>query len=88
MQAAAAAPHVPAGWNPDASGSSIDGESSEGGSDGSSGSSGGVPEVLLGVLASDVRLAVRSLRDYCQALGLPFKASKRCAGLEPFSAVP
>lgn len=31
-------------------------------------------EVLLGVLASDVRLAVRSLRDYCQALGLPFAA--------------
>ena len=31
------------------------------------------PEVLLGVLASDVRLAVRALRDYCQALGLPFK---------------
>jgi hypothetical protein len=29
--------------------------------------------VLLGVMASDVRLAVRSLRDYCQALGLPFK---------------
>ncbi|KAL4444597.1 hypothetical protein ABPG77_002414 [Micractinium sp. CCAP 211/92] len=36
-------------------------------------SSSAVPEVLLGVVASDVRLAVRSLRDYCQALGLPFQ---------------
>lgn len=41
-----------------------------------------VPEVLLGIVASDVRLAVRSLRDYCQALGLPFKASK-AAGVDP-----
>lgn len=32
--------------------------------------------MLLGIVASDVRLAVRSLRDYCQALGLSFKASK------------
>lgn len=30
-------------------------------------------QVLLGVVASDVRLAVRSLRDYCQSLGLPFR---------------
>eukprot|EP00887_Chlorella_sp_A99_P003136 scaffold9.g3136.t1 len=30
------------------------------------------PEVLLGVLASDVRLAARALRDYTTALGLPF----------------
>jgi hypothetical protein len=30
--------------------------------------------VLLGVIASDVRLAVRSLRDYCEALGVPFVA--------------
>lgn len=29
-------------------------------------------DVLLGVVASDVRLAVRSLRDYCEGLGLPF----------------
>lgn len=36
----------------------------------------GMPEVLLGVVASDVRLAVRSLRDYCQALGLPFKVGR------------
>lgn len=28
--------------------------------------------VLLGVVASDVRLGVRSLRDYCDALGLNF----------------
>ncbi|KAL4529992.1 hypothetical protein Ndes2437B_g08479 [Nannochloris sp. 'desiccata'] len=29
-------------------------------------------EILLGVLASDIRLGVRSLRDYCAALGLEF----------------
>jgi hypothetical protein len=29
-------------------------------------------EILLGVLASDVRLGVRSLRDYCAALNLDF----------------
>ena len=44
-------------------------------SDGGSSGSGRVPEVLLGVLASDVRLAVRSLRDYCEALGLPLLVS-------------
>lgn len=56
VQVAAAAPHAPAGWNPEAAASSS-----------------AAPEVLLGVVASDVRLAVRSLRDYCQALGLPFQ---------------
>jgi hypothetical protein len=30
------------------------------------------PDILLGVLSSDVRLAVRSLRDYCKALKIPF----------------
>jgi hypothetical protein len=29
-------------------------------------------EVLLGVLSSDARVAVRALRDWCQALGLPY----------------
>ena len=29
-------------------------------------------QVLLGVVSSDIRLAVRSLRDYTQALELPF----------------
>lgn len=29
-------------------------------------------EVLLGILSGDVRLAVRALRDYTDALGLPF----------------
>jgi len=28
--------------------------------------------ILLGILASDIRLGVRSLRDYCAALGLKF----------------
>ncbi len=37
-------------------------------------------QVLLGVVASDVRLAVRSLRDYCQSLGLPFRV--RSGGLQ------
>ncbi len=35
-------------------------------------SPGGSREVLLGVLASDARVAVRALRDWCQALGLPY----------------
>lgn len=76
---AAAAPHVPAGWNPSSSGSGGgDSSSSSGDSNrSSSGGSGGVPEVLLGVLASDVRLAVRALRDYTQALGLPSLVSER-----------
>lgn len=53
--------------------------------------------MLLGVVASDIRLAVRALRDYCAALGLPFlvRAAGRgywragvcwglaCAGLLP-----
>lgn len=30
------------------------------------------PEVLLGVVASEARLAVRALRDWCQALGLQY----------------
>jgi Domain of unknown function (DUF1824) len=30
------------------------------------------PEILLGILSSDIRLAVRSLRDYCLAFGVPF----------------
>ncbi|KAF8070989.1 hypothetical protein HT031_001070 [Scenedesmus sp. PABB004] len=30
------------------------------------------PEVLLGVVASEARLAVRALRDWCGALGLEF----------------
>jgi hypothetical protein len=29
------------------------------------------PDVLMGVVASDSRLGVRALRDWCQALGLP-----------------
>lgn len=33
---------------------------------------GGSRGVLLGVLASDARVAVRALRDWCQALELPY----------------
>lgn len=29
--------------------------------------------ILLGVLASDIRLALRSLRDYCEALQVPYE---------------
>lgn len=29
-------------------------------------------QILIGVVSSDVRLAVRSLRDYVSALGLPY----------------
>lgn len=28
--------------------------------------------ILLGIVASDIRLALRSLRDYCEALDVPF----------------
>ncbi|PRW60311.1 DUF1824 domain-containing [Chlorella sorokiniana] len=46
------------------------------------------PEVLLGVVASDVRLAVRSLRDYCQSLGLPFRMPEsRAAGVAAAPAI-
>jgi hypothetical protein len=30
------------------------------------------PDVLMGVVASDSRLGVRALRDWCEALQLPF----------------
>lgn len=30
------------------------------------------PDVLIGVVAGDARLAVRALRDWCGALGLPY----------------
>ena len=30
-------------------------------------------QILIGVLASEIRLAVRALRDYTQALGVPFR---------------
>jgi hypothetical protein len=30
------------------------------------------PDVLMGVVASDSRLGMRALRDWCQALGLPY----------------
>ncbi len=30
------------------------------------------PEILLGVLSSDIRLAVRALRDWANALHVPF----------------
>jgi hypothetical protein len=32
----------------------------------------GAPEVLLGVVASDNRLGLRALRDWCAALGLEY----------------
>lgn len=32
------------------------------------------PSVLLGIVSSDVRLAMRALRDYLAALHLPFVA--------------
>lgn len=33
---------------------------------------GPAAEILLGIVSSDIRLAVRSLRDYCSALGVMF----------------
>ena len=29
-------------------------------------------EVMFGIVAGNVRIAVRALRDWCQALGLPY----------------
>jgi hypothetical protein len=46
------------------------------------------PDILLGVLSSDVRLAVRSLRDYCKALEIPFIPPKsRVPGVEAASMI-
>lgn len=77
LLAAAAAPRPAVGWAGWAEGSPAEAAASSSSaaaaaahSDGTAGR--GVPEVLLGIVAGDVRLAVRSLRDYCQALGLPF----------------
>ena len=46
------------------------------------------PEVLLGVLSGDVRLAVRALRDWCAALGLPYTVPEsRAAGAPNVAAI-
>jgi len=46
------------------------------------------PDVLLGIMASDSRLAVRALRDWCQALGLPYAVpDSRVAGVDSIAAV-
>eukprot|EP00775_Hariotina_reticulata_P009676 gene9676-9834_t len=51
-------------------------------------SPGSNAEVLLGVLASESRLAVRALRDWCQALGLHFVAPDcKVAGADSLAAV-
>lgn len=34
------------------------------------------PEILLGILSSDIRLAVRALRDWTNALSVPFVTPK------------
>ena len=34
------------------------------------------PEILIGILSSDIRLAVRALRDWTSALGVPFVLPK------------
>jgi len=47
-----------------------------------------IPDVLLGVMSSDVRLAVRALRDWCDSLGLEFvMPSPRVPGVQQLSAV-
>lgn len=43
-------------------------------------------EVLVGVLASDIRLAVRSLRDYTLALGTPYLTPESRVPGEPTAA--
>lgn len=71
---AAGNPHTPVGWSPHPPDSAA--------------ADSWVPEVLMGVLASDMRYAVRSLRDYCQALGVPFKMpDSRVPGVESAPAI-
>ena len=69
---AARSPHPSSGWSPsmleDQNGRETPGTSSS--SDHQGSSSQGV--ILLGIVASDVRYAIRSLRDYCNALNIPF----------------
>eukprot|EP00890_Picochlorum_soloecismus_P002793 jgi/Picsp_1/3514/NSC_06352-R1_hypothetical protein CHLNCDRAFT_133204 [Chlorella variabilis] len=74
---AARTPHPSSGWSPmlDQASSGTDHQ----------GSSQGV--ILLGVVASDVRYAVRSLRDYCNALNIPFVAPVP-RGMTPVPKVP
>jgi hypothetical protein len=46
-------------------------------------------EVLLGVVAPDVRVGVRALRDWCQALGLPYRLpTSRVDGITSIAAIP
>lgn len=41
------------------------------------------PDLMLGVLASDVRIAVRAYRDWCTELGVPYLAPEsRVTGVE------
>lgn len=73
---AARTPHPSSGWSPMDHRSGADCESS---------SSQGV--ILLGIVASDVRYAIRSLRDYCNALNIPFVAPVP-RGMSPVPKVP
>ncbi|WIA31812.1 hypothetical protein OEZ86_002679 [Tetradesmus obliquus] len=46
------------------------------------------PDVLMGVVASDSRLGVRALRDWCEALGLPYlQPENRVQGAASIAAV-
>lgn len=38
------------------------------------------PLVMIGLMASDVRMGVRAMRDYCQALGLPYTTPQSRVG--------
>ncbi|KAK9813162.1 hypothetical protein WJX72_010000 [[Myrmecia] bisecta] len=50
---------------------------------------GGAGQVLLGVLASDVRLAMRALRDYTQALSTPWMLPEcKVSGAASIAAIP
>lgn len=45
-------------------------------------------DLIIAVLASDLRLAVRSLRDYCDALGVEFiRPVSRVAGADSLAAI-
>lgn len=75
---AARTPHPSSGWTP------VD-QRTRPGTDCEASPSQGV--ILLGILASDVRYAIRSLRDYCNALNIPFVAPVP-RGMSPVPKVP
>lgn len=63
----------------DAQGNSTEEQSVQGGT---------VPLVMIGLMAGDVRIGARAMRDYCQALGLPYsKPESRVPGVASVASI-